>query len=111
MNLRQWTCLVAACALTVSPPLYGAETPPELDEATTQHPVVFNWQYASHQVQVLNTPGLKAAGITRDTPDPPGGKIVKDAQGEPTGRLEEPHALTAKFLTRKSPSDGDYLQV
>jgi predicted amidohydrolase YtcJ len=83
----------------------------ELDAATTQHPVLFNWQYAQHQVQVLNTLGLKTAQITRDTPDPKGGKIVKDAQGEPTGRIEEPRGLTAKFMMRRSPSEAEYLQM
>jgi predicted amidohydrolase YtcJ len=35
----------------------------------------------------LNREALKRAGITRATPDPPGGKIVRDAAGEPTGVL------------------------
>jgi predicted amidohydrolase YtcJ len=34
-----------------------------------------------------NHAALRAAGITRDTPDPPGGRIEHDAQGEPTGVL------------------------
>src|SRR5262249_53401552 len=34
-----------------------------------------------------NSEALRRAKITRDTPDPPGGKILKDAQGEPTGIL------------------------
>jgi predicted amidohydrolase YtcJ len=34
-----------------------------------------------------NSEALRAAKITRDTPDPPGGKILKDATGEPTGIL------------------------
>src|SRR5262249_25791171 len=42
----------------------------ELDAASTKHPVVFNWQYASHQVQILNTAALQAAKITRDTRAP-----------------------------------------
>ncbi len=81
----------------------------ELDAATTQHPVVFNWQYAQRQVQTLNSPALKACNITRDTPDPKGGKIVKDAAGEPTGRLEDAGNLTSKFLPSKSVSDDVYL--
>ena len=34
-----------------------------------------------------NHAALRAAGISRDTPDPPGGRIERDAQGEPTGVL------------------------
>jgi predicted amidohydrolase YtcJ len=34
-----------------------------------------------------NHSALKAAGISRETPDPPGGRIERDAQGEPTGVL------------------------
>lgn len=37
----------------------------------------------------LNSAALRAAGITRDTPDPFGGVIVRDATGEPTGVLKE----------------------
>ncbi|HEY8106558.1 MAG TPA: amidohydrolase [Gemmatimonadales bacterium] len=35
----------------------------------------------------LNSPALAAAGITRDTPEPFGGRIIRDAVGEPTGLL------------------------
>jgi predicted amidohydrolase YtcJ len=81
----------------------------ELDAASPDRPVAFNWQYANRQVQVLNTAALDAAGITRETPDPRGGKIVKDAKGEPTGVLEDPHGLISKFLTRKPVSDAQVL--
>ncbi|MGH7518185.1 MAG: amidohydrolase [Gemmatimonadales bacterium] len=37
----------------------------------------------------LNSAALAAAGITRYTPDPFGGRIVRDAAGEPTGLLQE----------------------
>ena len=36
-----------------------------------------------------NSLALQRAGITRDTPDPVGGEIVRDAEGEPTGILRE----------------------
>ena len=34
-----------------------------------------------------NSEALRRARVTRDTPDPPGGKILRDAAGEPTGIL------------------------
>ena len=37
----------------------------------------------------LNSAALATAGITRDTPDPCGGRIVRDATGDPTGLLLE----------------------
>ncbi|MDR2487112.1 MAG: amidohydrolase family protein [Clostridiales Family XIII bacterium] len=43
----------------------------------------------------LNSRGLAEAGITKDTPDPPVGVIVRDAAGEPTGILLEGAAALA----------------
>ena len=62
----------------------------ELDEAAPDHPVVV---WASAHVSIVNSKALKVAGITKDTPDPPGGKIEKDETGEPTGVLRECFAL------------------
>jgi predicted amidohydrolase YtcJ len=83
----------------------------ELDAAAAERPVVFNWQYGSRQIQVLNTVALRAAKITRDTPEPTGGKvkILKDAQGELTGVLENPGGLTSKFRQSKPVSDEAFL--
>src|SRR5438128_10009578 len=36
-----------------------------------------------------NSKALQTAGITRETPDPPNGKIVRDEKGEATGALKE----------------------
>ncbi len=43
---------------------------------------------SGHSVSV-NTAALREAHITRETPDPPGGTIERDAAGEPTGVLLE----------------------
>ena len=56
----------------------------ELDEATADHPILL--KRGGHN-DVLNSAALKIAGITRDTPTPAGGTIVKDEHGEPTGWL------------------------
>jgi predicted amidohydrolase YtcJ len=45
----------------------------------------------------VNSAALKAAGITRATPDPQGGRIVRDADGEPTGLLLE-NATAAVYM-------------
>jgi len=65
----------------------------ELDAATSRHPVVVDGAYA----HALNGAALRAAGITRDSPDPPGGAIVRDAAGEPTGLLRNASALLTPF--------------
>jgi predicted amidohydrolase YtcJ len=36
---------------------------------------------------ILNGAALRAVGYTKDTPEPPGGEIVRDAAGKPTGLL------------------------
>jgi predicted amidohydrolase YtcJ len=54
-----------------------------LDEAAPRHPVALR-RIDGHAVWV-NGAALAAAGVTRDTPDPPGGKILRDERGEPTG--------------------------
>src|ERR1700752_950213 len=40
-----------------------------------------------HDRALLNAAALRVAGYTKDTPDPPGGEIVRDAKGNPTGLL------------------------
>jgi predicted amidohydrolase YtcJ len=59
----------------------------DLDSASTTHPMSLT--HTSGHVAVANSLALQIAGITPDTPDPEGGHIVKDEDGEPTGVLEE----------------------
>jgi predicted amidohydrolase YtcJ len=52
----------------------------------------------------VNSAALATAGITRDTPDPYGGRIVRDAVGEPTGLLLE---RAVELLLRHLPEPPD----
>jgi predicted amidohydrolase YtcJ len=65
----------------------------ELDAASAGRPVAVDGAYAFS----LNSAALRAAGITRDSPDPPGGAIVKDARGEPTGLIRNAGGLLSRF--------------
>ncbi len=63
----------------------------ELDAVTTEHPVYCI--RLCHHVYVVNSKALELAGITKDTPDPEGGKIGRDENGEPDGLLYENSAM------------------
>ena len=53
---------------------------------------------------LLNGAALKAAGITKDTPDPKGGRIERDTNGNPTGMLiAEPNATILYSTLAKGP--------
>jgi predicted amidohydrolase YtcJ len=69
--------------------LWGGELPRKewIDQFTQQNPV-FVTRYDGH-MGLANSLALKLAGITRETPDPPGGLIVRDETGEPTGILKD----------------------
>jgi predicted amidohydrolase YtcJ len=58
-----------------------------LSAVSPRNPVLL--VHASGHAAFANAAALTAAGITRDTPDPAGGRILKDAQGNPTGLLQE----------------------
>lgn len=64
-------------------------TASELDEATREHPVVVR---RGGHVVVANSLALALGNIARETPDPPGGTIVRFPDGTPTGVLIEPPA-------------------
>jgi predicted amidohydrolase YtcJ len=58
-----------------------------IDAASAGHPV-FVERLDGH-MGLANSAALQLAGIARETPDPPGGTIVRDAGGEPTGVLKD----------------------
>jgi len=52
---------------------------------------------------LMNGEALRLAGISRDTPDPPGGIIERDGRGEPTGIVKDAaREMVAKLVPRKS---------
>jgi len=67
----------------------GATLPTKewIDPVTVNNPV-FVSRYDGHS-SLANSAALKLAGVTARTPDPPGGTIVRDAQGNPTGDLKD----------------------
>jgi predicted amidohydrolase YtcJ len=60
----------------------------ELIDPLTPDTPVFVSRYDGH-MGLANSLALRLAGITAQTPDPPGGTIVRDAQGNPTGALKD----------------------
>ena len=59
----------------------------DLDPVARHHPVWLG--HTSGHMGVANGEALRRARITRDTPDPEGGVIDRDASGEPTGLMKE----------------------
>jgi predicted amidohydrolase YtcJ len=73
-----------------SPPEPNVEGFPlhaSLDAVSPNNPVVLT--HASGHASFANGMALKLSGVTRDTKDPEGGEILRDAKGNPTGALRE----------------------
>ncbi len=84
---------------TLPPRLKEMRMPTREDlDVTLDHPVAFDGSY----VWAANTMALKISGITRSTPNPPGGEIVKGPDGEPNGILRNASQLL-KGVSRTAP--------
>ena len=69
----------------------------DLDEATPHHPVKLT--HRSRHACVLNSLALSLAGISPESPEPPGGLIDRDLEsGEPNGILFEMEAYIDKAI-------------
>lgn len=72
-----------------------------LDKLKTSRPVIVaNRDRHSH---LVNSRALEIAGVATETPDPPGGKVVRDPQGRPTGILED---AAVDLVRRRMPERG-----
>ena len=66
-----------------------------LSAVSPENPVILT--HASGHASFVNAKALELAGVDGDTPNPPGGEIVHDAEGRPTGVLRE----TAEGLVQR----------
>lgn len=77
-----------------------------IDPVTRNNPVFVN-RLDGHMA-LANSVALRLAGITRGTPDPRGGTIVRDAKtGEPTGVLKDA-AMDLVYRVMPAPSDAEF---
>jgi predicted amidohydrolase YtcJ len=77
-----------------------------IDAVTPENPVFIN-RLDGHMC-LANSLALKLAGVTRETPDPPGGTVVRDADGEPTGVLKD---AAMNYVTKVIPNPSDEMMA
>jgi predicted amidohydrolase YtcJ len=70
-----------------SPNVQGFPLHDALSKASPHNPVLLT--HASGHAGFANAEAMRLAGIDKNTPNPPGGEILKDAQGNPIGLLNE----------------------
>ncbi|HLW76747.1 MAG TPA: amidohydrolase [Bryobacteraceae bacterium] len=70
-----------------TPNVNGFPVHDSLSKVSPNNPVFLT--HASGHAAFVNAAAMKAAGITRNTPNPEGGEIMKDAAGNPTGLMNE----------------------
>ena len=69
----------------------------DLDRASTDHPIYIS--HTSGHLGVANSLALEMSGVTRDTPNPPGGVVQKDPEtGEPNGVFEESGGMVSRLI-------------
>ncbi|MDZ4790355.1 MAG: amidohydrolase [Hyphomicrobiales bacterium] len=78
---------------------------PTLDEINAAAPETPVFILHLYDRALLNGAALRAVGYTKDTPNPPGGEIQRDAKGNPTGLLlAKPNALILYATLAKGPA-------
>jgi len=75
-----------------------------LSRAVPNHPVYLS--RVDGHAALVNAAAIRQAGLDRNTPDPDGGRILRGADGEPTGVLVD-GAMSLVGNTIPSPSDGE----
>ncbi len=80
----------------------------DLSRATPEHPV---WlRRVDGHAGLANAEAMRRAGITRDTKNPPGGEILRDARGEPTGIfVDRAMDLIERAIDAPTPTDEELI--
>jgi len=98
----RWLVLSGWMSDVWDPPVFNKEL---IDEVAPNNPVyISRYTHGSG----ANSKALELAGITADTPDPEGGHIKKDENGEPTGEFVERAPPQLMRLIPRLPSMTDY---
>ena len=90
------------------PNVQGFPVHEALSKVSPNNPVWLT--HASGHASMVNAAALKAAEITAATPNPPGGEIFKDANGQPTGLLNERaqgflRPAYSAYLSKRTPAE------
>jgi predicted amidohydrolase YtcJ len=93
-----------------TPNVNGFPVHDALSKVSPNNPVLLT--HASGHAIFANAAAMKSAGITRDTPNPDGGEITKDAAGNPIGLLNEKaqglvQTAMNRDLERRTPTQRD----
>lgn len=93
-----------------TPNVNGFPVNDSLSKVSPNNPVVLS--HASGHAVFVNQAAMTRAGITRDTPNPAGGEIMKDAAGNPIGLLNEKaqslvSAARSRDLAKRTPAERD----
>ncbi|MEM8963521.1 MAG: amidohydrolase [Acidobacteriota bacterium] len=83
------------------PEIEGFPVHDSLSAVSPEHPVVLT--HASGHAVFVNAEAMRRAGIDASTADPPGGDLLRDAAGQPTGLLRE----TAEGLINEARAGDD----
>jgi len=91
--------------------LWGGTPLPSHDwiDSVTPDTPVFVSRYDGHMA-MANALALRLAGVTRETKDPPGGTIVRDKDGNPTGLMKDA-AMGLVFRVIPPPSEEQLLRM
>ncbi|MGA7241498.1 MAG: amidohydrolase [Bryobacteraceae bacterium] len=92
-----------------NPNVEGFPLHASLDAVAPNNPVLLT--HASGHAVFVNGKAMEAANITRDTPNPSGGEILKDTSGAPTGLLRETAQQLANraheaYLAKRTPEQA-----
>jgi predicted amidohydrolase YtcJ len=91
------------------PAVEGMPLHAELSAVSPANPVLLT--HASGHAAIVNERAMELAGITPESPDPDGGKILRDAAGIPTGVLLETAADAVVELAERNPSPDELREM